>query len=133
MQPTDERLGIVRLPLPDGRAIPLQLTYAALDAKGHDWLLDQFKAMQKGKPGASLAMAEALEIMSAGQLKAADVMAAPMAEYPMAECLRSCWRAWELAQHGPSGRPAEDGAENPRPSPRRTWWGRIFGRLSGRG
>ena len=47
MQPTDERLGIVRLPLPDGRAVPLQLTYAALDAKGHDWLLDQFKAMQK--------------------------------------------------------------------------------------
>lgn len=133
MQPTDERLGIVRLPLPDGRAIPLQLTYAALDAKGHDWLLDQFKAMQKGKPGASLAMAEALEIMSAGQLKAADVMAAPMAEYPMAECLRSCWRAWELAQHGSSGRPAEDGSENPRLSPRKTWWGRIFGRLSGRG
>lgn len=51
MQPTDNRLGIVRLPLSDGRAIPLQLTYAALDAKGHDWLLDQFKAMQKGKPG----------------------------------------------------------------------------------
>lgn len=133
MQPTDERLGIVRLPLPDGRSVPLQLTYAALDAKGHDWLLDQFKAMQKGKPGASLAMAEALEIMSAGQLKVADVMAAPMAEYPMAECLRSCWRAWELAQHGPSGRPAEDGSENPRLSPRKTWWGRIFGRLSGRG
>lgn len=133
MQPTDERLGIVRLPLPDGRAIPLQLTYAALDAKGHDWLLDQFKAMQKGKPGASLAMAEALEIMSAGQLKAADMMAAPIAEYPMAECLRSCWRAWELAQHGPSGRPAADGAENPRQSPAKTWWGRIFGRLSGRG
>lgn len=133
MQPTDERLGIVRLPLPDGRAIPLQLTYAALDAKGHDWLLDQFKAMQKGKPGASLAMAEALEIMSGGQLKAADVMAAPMAEYPMAECLRSCWRAWELAQHGPSGGPAADGSENPRLSPRKTWWGRIFGRLSGPG
>ncbi|GAA0766138.1 hypothetical protein [Brevundimonas olei] len=133
MQPTDERLGIVRLPLPDGRAIPLQLTYAALDAKGHDWLLDQFKAMQKGKPGASLAMAEVLEIMSAGKLKAADVMAAPMAEYPMAECLRSCWRAWELAQHGPSGRPAADGSENPRLSPRKTWWGRIFGRLSGPG
>jgi len=133
MLPTDERLGIVRLPLPDGRSVPLQLTYAALDAKGHDWLLEQFKAMQKGKPGASLAMAEALEIMSAGQLKAADVMAAPMAEYPMAECLRSCWRAWELAQHGPSGRPAADGPENPRLSPRKTWWGRIFGRLSGRG
>ena len=127
MQPTDERLGIVRLSLPDGRAVPLQLTYAALDAKGHDWLLEQFKAMQKGKPGASLAMAAALEVMSAGQVQAADVMTAPMAQYPMAECLKACWKAWELAQYGPSGRPASDGAENPQPSPRKTWWGHIFG------
>lgn len=127
-EPNDERLGIVRLSLPDGRSVPLQLTYAAMDVRGHDWLLEQFRAMQKGKPGASVAMADALEVLSVGELKAAEIVAAPMAAYPMADCLRACWKAWELAQYGPAGRPAEDGTANPRPSPRRTWWGRIFGR-----
>jgi len=126
MQASDERLGIVRLSLPDGRIVPLQLTYAALDAKGHDWLLDQFKAMQKGKVGAMRSMADALELLSDGALVADDIMAAPAAEYPLAENLKACWRAWELGQHGPQGRPATEGAENPQPAPRKTWLGRIF-------
>ena len=126
----DAREGIVRLPLPDGRAVPLQLTYAALDAKGHDWLLEQFKIMQKGRSGGSTALAEALEVMSAGQIKAADVMAAPMATYPLAHCLKACWQAWELAQHGPQGRSVEADSENPQKSARPTWLRRIFGRQS---
>lgn len=133
MTPTDERLGIVRLILPDGRAIPLQLTYAALDAKGHDWLLEQFKAMQKGRSGASTALAEALEVMSAGEIKAVDVLAAPMATYPLAHCLKASWKAWELAQYGPAGRSVEADTDNPQKSARPTWSRRIFGWLPARG
>lgn len=124
----DPREGIVSLNLPDGRTIPLQLTYAALDAKGHDWLLEQFKAMQKGRSGGSTALAEALEVMSAGQIKAADVLSAPMAAYPLAVCLKAVWAAWELAQYGPQGRSVEADTANPRKSARPTWLRRIFGR-----
>lgn len=131
MTPTDERLGIVRLPLPDGRTVALQLTYAALDAKGHDWLLEQFKAMQKGRSGGSTALAEALEVISAGQIKAVDVLAAPMATYPLAHCLKACWQAWELAQYGPAGRSVEADTANPRKSARPMWLRRIFARRSG--
>lgn len=130
MTPTDERLGIVRLPLPDGRAVPLQLTYAAMDAKGHDWLLEQFKAIQKGRAGSSTAMAEALEVLSAGEIQAVDVLAAPMAAYPLAACLKASWQAWELAQYGPQGRSVEADPENPPKSARPTWLRRIFGRRS---
>ena len=130
MTPTDERLGIVRLPLPDGRAVVLQLTYAAMDAKGHDWLLAQFKAVQQGRSGGSTALAEALEVMSSGQIKAADVLAAPMAAYPLAHCLKACWSAWELAQYGPQGRSVEADTANPRKSARPTWLRRIFGQRS---
>ncbi len=130
MTPTDERLGIVRLPLPDGRTVALQLTYAALDAKGHDWLLEQFKAMQKGRSGGSTALAEVLEVMSGGEIKAADVLAAPMAAYPLAHSLKACWQAWELAQYGPHGRSVEADTANPRKSARPTWLRRIFGRRS---
>ncbi len=131
MIPSDDRLGIVRLPLPDGRVVPLQLTYAAMDAKGHDWLLEQFKVMQKGRAGASTALADALETLSAGQIKAAEVLNAPMAQYPLAICLKASWEAWELAQYGPQGRSAEDGAENPRKAPRKMLWGRIFKQRAG--
>lgn len=127
MGPTDERLGIVRLPLPDGRLVPLQLTYAALDAKGHDWLLEQFKAMQKGKTGSLRAMADALDLLSASAIQADEVMASPMAAYPMAVVLRSCWKAWELAQYGPQGRSVEADTESPQKSARPTWLRRIFG------
>lgn len=130
MQASDERLGIVRLSLPDGRTVPLQLTYAALDVRGHEWLLDQFRVMQKGKSGSLQAMADALEVMTSGELKAEAIMAAPLAEYPLAPAVKACWKAWELGQYGPRGRPAAEGAENPQKAPRRTWWARIFKRLS---
>lgn len=128
MQPSDERLGIVRLPLPDGRAVPLQLTYKALDARGHEWLLDQFKLMQKGKAGSLQAMADALEVMTSGELMADTIMAAPLAEYPLAPAVKACWKAWELGQYGPQGRPAEEGSENPQNAPQTTLWARIFKR-----
>lgn len=123
----DARLGIVRLPLPDGRLIPLQLTYAALDARGHDWVLEQFRLAQKGKAGSSSAIAELLEMLSGGELQASVVMAAPAAEYPLSPTLKALWATWELGQHGPAGRPAEEGPANPPKSVRQTWWRRVFG------
>lgn len=127
----DARLGIVRLPLPDGRAVPLCFTYAAIDKQGHDWLLEQFKSVQKGKAGSSQALADLLDLASDGEIAAADVMAAHMAEYPLSACLKSLWAAWELAQHGPAGRSAEDGPANPQPR-RLTLWSSLFGRRAER-
>ena len=123
----DARLGIVRLPLPDGRQVALQLTFTALDAKGHDWLLEQFKLLQKGRAGAQSAMGDLLEVMSAGAVTKADVLAAPVAAFPLSPTMRALWDAWELAQYGPAGRSAEAGSENP-PRSRPTLLRRIFGR-----
>jgi len=123
----DARLGIVRLPLPDGREVALQLTFAALDAKGHDWLLEQFKVLQKGRAGASSALGELLEVLSDGAITKADVLAAPAAAFPLSPSMKSCWDAWELAQYGPAGRSAEAGPANPRQS-RPTLLRRLFGR-----
>lgn len=123
----DRRLGIVRLPLPDGRALPLQLTFAALDAHGHDWFLSRFKEMQRGHGASATARAELLEAMSAGSVTAEDVRAAPVASYPMASTMKAVWEAWELAQYGPDGREAAPAPENPRKRPP-TWWARITGK-----
>lgn len=128
----DARLGIVRLPLPDGREVALQVTFSALDAHGHDWMIEQFKTLQKGKAGVSTALGDLIEVLSAGAITKAEILAAPMAAYPLHPCLRACWDAWELAQYGPTGRSAEAGPENPqnrRPTP----WSRLFGRRSARG
>lgn len=123
----DARLGIVRLPLPDGREVALQLTYRALDARGHEWVLERLRAMQKGKAGAQQALAEALDLMSNGQVTAAEVMDAPVHVYPLGHCLKAVLEAWEVAQYGPSGRPASEAPENPRKR-QPTLLKRLFGR-----
>ena len=122
----DARLGIVRLPLPDGREVALQVTFTAMDAYGHDWLIDQFKTLQKGKAGVSSALGDLLEVLSSGAVTKAEVLAAPVATYPLNVCLRACWDAWELAQYGPAGRSAEAGPANLQ-SRRPTLWSRLFG------
>lgn len=125
----DARDGIVRLTLPDGRAVPLQLSYEALDARGHDWMLAQYRTVQKGKAGAQRAMAELLEVLSGGEVTADGIMAGPVHAYPLSASLKAAWAAWEIAQYGPSGRPAEDGDENPpMPPRRRTLLSSLFGR-----
>lgn len=121
----DVRQGIVRLPLPDGREIALQFTYARIDAKGHVWVADQFKAMAKGGKGSSAAIAGLLEVASGGEVSADAVVAAPMAEYPLQTVANALWSAWGLAKLGPSGEVADDG-EAPL-SRRRTLWKRLFG------
>lgn len=125
----DERDGIVRLTLPDGRSVPLQLTYQALDARGHGWMLEQFRIVQKAKAGAQRSLADLLEVLSDGAVSAEAVMASPVHAYPLGRCLTSAWSAWEIAQYGPAGRPAEEGTANPRTAPRRLIrWRWPFGR-----
>ena len=99
----------------------------ALDAKGHDWLLDRFKVLQKGRAGASSALGDLLEVLTAGAITKADVIAAPVAVFPLSPCMKACWDAWELAQYGPAGRSAEAGPANPQ-TRRPTRWRRLFGR-----
>lgn len=124
---SDLREGIVRLPLPGGRAVALQLTFAVLDAYGHDWIITQFRALQKGKKASATARAELLEALSCGAVTADEVARAPVAAYPMADTMKALWRAWELAQYGPDGRSAEEAPENPQKR-RVTWWRRFYSR-----
>lgn len=125
---SDERLGIVRLALPDGRTVALQVTYEALDAIGYAGVIDLLKVVQKGRAGSQAAMAELLAVMSAGAISVDDVRSSPVAAFPTSVCLQALWDCWSLAQYGPDGRPAEDGAENPPKSRRPTLLSRLFGR-----
>lgn len=126
----DAREGIVRLSLPDGRVIPLQLTYAALDARGHGWMLDQFKMVQSSKAGAERAMADLLEVLSDGGVTANEIMSGPVHAFPLGHCLKSALKAWEIAQYGPHGRSADEAPANPLRPPRRTLWSMLITRRS---
>lgn len=123
----DRREGIARLDLPDGRAVALQLTFTVLDARGHDWFIEQLKAMQKGRLASSSARADLLESLSNGAVTADEVRAAPVAAYPIAPTMKAIWSAWELAQYGPDGRSGDEAPANP-PKSRPMSWKRIFGR-----
>ena len=129
----DARLGIVRLPLPDGREVALQLTFARLDAVGHVGIMELFSTLSKGKVGSAHARARLLEVFSDGAVTEADIAAAPSTQFPISESIRALWAAWELAQYGPDGRPATDGAPNPPRRPLPTWWRTACARLFGRG
>lgn len=127
----DARLGIVRLLLPDGREVALSLTFQRLDAVGPAGINELFQRVSKGKVGSALARAELLELFSDGAITVADVKDRPVA-FPVIETTQALWRAWEISQYGPDGRPAEDGPANPRNRPP-TWWGNAFKQLFGRG
>ena len=120
----DARDGIVRLDLPDGRSVPLCLSYEALDKYGHQWVIDQLKVVQKGKAGAQKALAELLELLTGGDLTAEAVMTAPVQAYPLGHCLKAVIESWELAQYGPDGRSGEDAPANPQ-NRRLTLWARL--------
>lgn len=123
----DAREGIVRLELPDGRTLPLSVTYERLDQHGHGWVIERLEMLQKAKAGANRAVADLLELFTAGVLTADEIMAAPVTDHPLGPCTRAIWSAWELAFHGPAGR---SGAEAPSdPQKRRpTLLRRLFGR-----
>lgn len=108
IQPSDDRLGIVRLPLPDGREVVLQWTYAALDRIGHVWVSERFVIAAKGREGSLVAVAELLEAATNGGVKAEDVIKGGLAAYPLVPCSEALWRSWELAKFGPKGEVADD-------------------------
>lgn len=124
---SDKRQGIVRLPLPDGRDVALQLTFAVLDSRGHDWFIEQMKVMQKGRTASAMARAELVEALSGGAVKAEEMAAAPVSDYPLAATMKAIWSAWEIAQYGPDGRSGDEAPANP-PTSRPTLWERISGR-----
>lgn len=124
---TDKRQGIVRLPLPDGRDVALQLTFAALDSRGHDWFIEQMKVMQKGRAASATARAELIEALSGGAITVDDMAVASVSAYPLAPTMKAIWSAWEIAQYGPEGRSGDEAPANPLKS-RPTLWKHIFGR-----
>lgn len=124
---SDAREGIVRLELPDGRSVALQLTYDRIDVRGHGWLLEQLDRVQRAKGGSARAIADLLEILTGGVLRADEIMAAPVSVYPIGVCTPAIWKAWEIGYYGPAGRPGTEAAENP-PKRRPTLWGRLIGR-----
>ena len=124
----DERAGIVRLELPDGRTVSLQLHYAAMDVRGHGWIIEQLEVLQRAKGGSDRAIADLLEVFTGGEIVSEQVMAGSAAAYPIGPCTRAIWSAWGLAFHGPTGRPAEDSEPDPQPAAPPTWWRRLLGR-----
>lgn len=123
----DARQGIVRLDLPDGRSLPLSVTYQRLDLHGHGWVIERLEVLQKAKAGANQAVADLLQLFTMGAISADEVMAAPVTDYPLGPCTRAIWSAWELAFHGPNGKPEKEPTSDPRKR-RPTLWSRLFGR-----
>lgn len=123
----DAREGIVRLTLPDGRTIPLQLTYQRMDVRGHGWVLEALDQVRRAKSGSSQAVADLLEVLTGGAVSAAEVMAAPAAAFPLGLCTPAIWKAWELAYHGPEGRQEATTPADPKKR-RPTLWGWLTGR-----
>ena len=123
----DAREGIVRLELPDGRSLALQLTYGRIDLKGHGWILERLEQVQRARGGSSRAVAELLETFTAGAVLADEIMAASAAAYPFGLCMPAIWKAWELAYYGPDGKPGSAATENPQKR-RPTLLGRLTGR-----
>lgn len=124
MTPTDERLGIVRLSLPDGRTVPLRFTWARIDAVGREWIVKQFETIIAGKDGCQAAMAEMLVLASGGEVSATDLLSEHGEPLGFETAFKALEDAWTLARFGPTRRPAEDGPANPQKT-RRTWW-RLF-------
>lgn len=129
MRPTDERLGIVRLPH-GGRVIPLRFTWARIDAVGREWIVKQFETIIAGKDGCQAAMAELLVLASGAELTATDLLNEDGEPLGFETAFKALEDAWTLARFGPTRRPAEDGQENPQ-KPRRMWW-RLFSKPSSR-
>lgn len=125
MGPTDERLGIVRLPLPDGRMVPLRFTWPRIDAMGRSWIVESFAKMVKGEPGCQAAMADMLVLVSGGEIQPSDVLSNDQPVVGFEPAFKALEDAWLVARFGPTRRPAEDGSENPRKT-RPTWLKRFF-------
>lgn len=106
-----------RQPLPvirvSGRDVPLVFTGFAVDPFGSRRLMDLLVAANDGEPGCARALAELLEVASAGWVRAEDVVAGRVV-VPYAVALAALVIAWNSFRKGAP--PAE---------PQR-WWERLF-------
>jgi hypothetical protein len=124
----DDRLGIVRLSLPDGRTFPLRFTWTRIDAVGREWIVEKFAAIIAGKAGCQAAMAELLVLASGGAIETSELLTDDgdtLVGFEAAfEALND---AWLIARFGPSRKaPGQPG--NP-PKRRPTRLRRFFERL----
>lgn len=122
----DERLGISRLSMPDGREVALQFTWARIDAVGREWIVTQLQAVMTGKPGCQAAMTELLVLASGGEIKASEVLTEDAPVVGFEEAYKAIEDAWLLARFGPT-RKASGQPENP-PKSRPIGWRRFFRR-----
>lgn len=122
----DARLGIVLLPLPEGREVALSLTFERLDAVGPVGIGELLTRVSKGKAGSAQARAELLEAFSDGAISVADFRANPSA-YPVIATTKAIWQAWSIAQYGPDGRSGDEATANPQKR-RPTLLDRLFRR-----
>lgn len=114
----DARLGIVRLEW-SGQQVPLRFTWAAIDQLGADAIGERMKLALTGEPGARLALAELLNVASAGSI----TTEAAMAEVGLpGNAFSAIFEAWSLATRRPAG--AQPG--NPRMNRLSTWWKRLW-------
>lgn len=127
----DERLGIVRLELPDGRSVALRFTWSRIDAVGRDWIVQRFQDAIGGKAGCQAALVELLVLASGGEITATSLLSEEQEPLPFEAAYKSLEEAWLLARYGPS-RKARGQPENPQKSPT-TWWRRFLPLSSGQG
>lgn len=74
MDTADDRLGIARLQLHDGREVAIRFTWSRIDAVGRDWIVERMQAVVAGKAGCQGALTELLVLASGGVLRAEDLM-----------------------------------------------------------
>ena len=129
MEVSDDRLGIARLPLHDGREVAIHFTWSRIDAVGRDWIVERMQAVVAGKAGCQGALTELLVLASGGILKAEELMSEDFGGLPYETAFTALEDAWTLARFGPT-RKADGQPENPRKS-HPTWWKRFWQRLSG--
>lgn len=120
---SDERRGIVQLPY-GGRTVPIRFTWAAIDSLGRAGVGELIEKAGSGRPGDMAALATLIEAASAGQLKAATLLADDA--LPFTDGYVAVLKAWTAAARRPNG---ADRAENPL---NRLWtslkmlWRRLF-------
>lgn len=124
---SDERMGIVRLPVGD-RTVPLRFTWRAIDAVGRTGVADLLDQAGKGDPGDMTALARLLEVASAGELSAEAMMDGDAP--PFGAAYLALLQAWSHAVRQPQGE-AGEAKENPL---KRlwTWLNRLWGRVARR-
>lgn len=122
---SDERRGIVPLAYA-GRTVPIRFTWAAIDSLGRSGVAELLAKAGSGEPGDMAALARLLEAGSAGELKAADLMAD--GSLPFTDGYVAVIKAWTAAARRPSGVERDENPLNRLWTSLKTLWGRLLRR-----